>query len=567
MRSLRFILSLIALLFSVSMFAQQASSNGAQRRYLQRLYESSVSQLHPYSGEQALIVPRSYSVQWEQAYTAEKEQQLFCEVPIRSARGLYALRSDQSGSYEVRVSQRLVVIEFLDRLEDGRTIYVPYIRSIIPDRVCDSDNIDTLYNHLSTNNFSGIECYSDLAGCLITISRYYKGKQRESIFVAGRKALQSDLNEILRRATLYSYSDTMSVTHNTPKKLNGRLVYSGDLSSTSVAYDLERCPICCKYISDENSSADKICSGDHLLLEISPSESATYGSVVSRKVADGTLIIGSQPTSHHYNDDFITAAELQNAKCRHVSLDSLCQAYADRPMRPMFDSIMARHRGNVFLIRRAKRSPTQKEITYLIESLTHFTLVSADATFGTPITADALMAKIEQGRCFVLDSRKATYFRPYFRFLSKDRVAIHRVYRCSDMFHQSVDRSLSDSTYIANGNYINDAYIVPRATFDLNDPRVVDLDKFSSENDYIAINALLDPRGRWMERYNAARYIYKGSGDDPVYLIDRAEMNDSTIVVRQVQIIKSGGVDDRRTKDDPQAGIIVDDEILYIDAE
>lgn len=285
----------------------------------------------------------------------------------------------------------------------------------------------------------------------------------------------------------------------------------------------------------------------------------SYGSVISRKVADGTLILGTQPTTNNYNKEFITPAELHDAKIRRVSLDSLCNASPDRPMRAMFDSIMARYRGNVYFIKRAKRSPTQKDTTYLIEPLTHYTLVRADATFGTPITADALMAKIERGRCFVLDSRKANYFRPYYRFLSKDRVAIHSVYSCYDMFHQSVDRSLSDSTYIDNGNYINDAYIVPRATFDLNDPRVVDLDRFSSENDYVAINALLDPRGRWMERYNAARYVYKGSGDDPVYLIDRAEMTDSTIVVRQVQIIKHGGVDDRRTKDNPRAGIIFDE--------
>ena len=551
MRSARLILGLLAVVLYVQGFAQQLSVDGQARRS-RLLYEAYAKTHRLYDDARPLIVPQIYSVQWEYAYVDEKEQQSFCEAPIQSQRGVYALRFDSLGPYEARVSQRLVMIEYLDRVTNGRALFVPYIRSVIPDRAWAAYNIDTLYNHQFTDHFSGIVCYSNLAGALITVSRFVKGEHQSQSFLADKKSSRAKTvnrsNAILKGATLYEYSDTMSPEFNIPKELNGRMVYVGNRSKTGVAYDLERCPICCEYIIDDNSR----CHEDHLLLYVSPTESMYRGSVVSRRVFDGTLFLGLRPNS--YNKHYVSPAELRATKSRQLSLGTLFSNYDGRPMRPLFDSLMSRCRDNIYLLRRAAGTMTPEDTPYIVAPITHYSFIPADEPLGESISAEEMMAKIDQGRCFVIDSRlkghlAARCYRDY-EILGDDRIAQRDIYFLYDMFNQMVDRDLCDSIYISNGAYISDSYIVPRAAFDLNDPRVVDLDRFVAENDYEAVNALLEPRGRWLE-WAPRRYVFKGSGDDPVYLIDRAEMSDSTVLVRRVFIIKRPPVDDRQTKADP----------------
>lgn len=558
MRLWRLILNLAVVILSVPLFAQQPSAD-VQTRRLRQLYESYAKKYRFYDDTRPIIVPQIFSVQWENAYTAEKEQQRFCEAPIQSPRGLYALRYSPLGPDEVRVSQRLVIIEYLDQVRDGRPLFVPYIRSVIPDRDSAAYDIDTLYRHLSTKDFSGIVCYSDLGGRLITVGRFVKGKIRAHEFIATQKSSAAKLvnvaNTILYGTTLHAYSDTMSAVFDTPKNLNGRELYAGNDSTTKVAYDLERCPICCEYIDDDYRQ----CHENHLLLYISP----YFGNLISRQMADGTLFMGSQPTVYNYNKGVIMPSEIERTKNRRISFDSLCRAYADRPIGPLFDSLTTRYQDNIYFLKH-----TTDDISYRIAPITHHSFISTDTRLGAPITAVEMMKKIDQGRCFIVDSRsKDSLNKRCYRaydILDDERIVQRDLYFIPDMFNQRTDRVLCDSIYISKDAYACDSYIVPRATFDLNDSRVVDLEKFSSENDYVAINALLEPRGRWLE-WAPRQYVFKGSGDDPVYLIDRAEMTDSTIVVRQVFIVKSGAVDDRRTKENPQAGIIFDDELLDTD--
>ncbi|MBR4149630.1 MAG: hypothetical protein IKT94_05805 [Rikenellaceae bacterium] len=187
MRSARLILGLLAVVLYVQGFAQQLSAE-VQTRKSRLLYEAYAKTHRLYDDAHPLLVPQTYSAQWTYAYVAEKEQQYFCEAPIQSQRGLYALRFDSLGPYAVRVSQRLVMIEYLDRVTNGRPLFVPYIRSVIPDRACASYNIDTLYNHQNTDNFSGIVCYSKLTGALINVSRFVNGEYKFQSFLADKKS-------------------------------------------------------------------------------------------------------------------------------------------------------------------------------------------------------------------------------------------------------------------------------------------------------------------------------------------------------------------------------------------
>ena len=560
MRSARLILGLLAVVLYVQGFAQQLSAE-VQTRKSRLLYEAYAKTHRLYDDAHPLLVPQTYSAQWTYAYVAEKEQQYFCEAPIQSQRGLYALRFDSLGPYAVRVSQRLVMIEYLDRVTNGRPLFVPYIRSVIPDRACASYNIDTLYNHQNTDNFSGIVCYSKLTGALINVSRFVNGEYKSQSFLADKKSpIAKNVNKsnaILKGTTLYEYSDTKSAVLNIPKELNGRMVYVGDCSKTEVAYDLERCPICCEYITDNKRHED------HLLLYVSPSEVRYSGYIMPRRVFDGTLFLGSLPNS--FNKQYVSPAELRATKSRQLSLGTLFSDYDGQPMRPLFDSLMSRYRDNIYFLKRAAGTMAPKDAPYIVTPITHYSFIPADVPLGESISAEEMMAKIDQGRCLVIDSKSkdrlaVKCFRNY-EILGDDRIAQCDIYFLKDMFHQTADRDLCDSIYISNGAYTSDSYIVPRATFDLNDPRVVDLDRFIAENDYEEVNVLLEPRGRWLELVSR-RYVFNGCGDDPVYLIDRAEMTDSTVLVRQVFIIKRHPVDDRRTKADPQAGIIVDDDFL-----
>lgn len=221
--------------------------------FFQNKFSSIVTRGSICESDHKLLVPEDYTPIWENTQISENNDQWICETPILSSQGVWAHRHDNMGEYNIRTTQKLVIIK-----SKADSSMSAYIMTIVPDRKYVGRNINDIYTHSSAKKFSGVVLYSSLTRQLVRISSYNEGKYCIGVYMNENIPLNERVSIrdfIMLGTDLMEYDAATRGGGATMVYENGEwIVYcpycrGAGCSECSVYVEPERCEKCGEYLN------------------------------------------------------------------------------------------------------------------------------------------------------------------------------------------------------------------------------------------------------------------------------------------------------------------------------